>query len=121
MDISKHYETLYEFVGINALDPQINLWHGNEERLEPEVTTMLKTRINSSNLVKVYELPAMLTAATVEYRGHYADEGMRQVFKALHAWVEANHYREVGPIRQVFHEASEESQHIELQVMIEKV
>ena len=121
MDISKLYETLYEYVEDHAADPQINLWHGNEEGLEPEVTTTLKDRMNSSNLVKVYELPAIPTAASVEYHGHYADVGMMQSFKALHAWVESNQYREVGPVRQVFHESSEETQHIELQVMIERI
>jgi DNA-binding transcriptional MerR regulator len=123
MDISKHYETLYGFVGDHAADPQINLWHGNEERLEPEVTTALKEPINSSKLVKVYELPAIPAAATVVYRGHYADEGMRQAFKALHTWVESNRYREVGPVRQVFHPVlgENETMHIELQVMVERV
>jgi DNA-binding transcriptional MerR regulator len=123
MDISKHYETLYAFVGDQAADPQINLWHGNEERLEPEVTTTLKEPINSSKLVKVYTLPAIPTAATVVYRGHYADEGMRQAFKALHAWVEANQFREVGPVRQVFYILPNETEimNIELQVMIEKI
>jgi DNA-binding transcriptional MerR regulator len=123
MDISKLYETLYGFVGDHAADPQINLWHGNEERLEPEVTTTLKERINSSKLIKVYTLPAIPTAATVEYHGHYADEGMRQAFKALHQWVESNHYREVGPVRQVFDPVlgETETMRIELQVMIEKI
>ena len=123
MDISKLYETLYGYVGDHAADPQINLWHGNEERLEPEVTTTLKDWMNSSKLVKVYELPAIPTAASVEYHGHYADVGMMQSFRALHAWVEANHYREVGPVRQVFHVIANESEvmNIELQVMIEKI
>jgi DNA-binding transcriptional MerR regulator len=122
LDISKHYDALYAFVGDQAADPQINLWHGNEERLEPEVTTALKEPINSSKLVKVYKLPAIPRAATVEYHGHYADEGMRQAFKALHTWVESNRYREVGPVRQVFHPVlgETETMHIELQVMIEK-
>jgi DNA-binding transcriptional MerR regulator len=123
LDISRHYETLYGFVGDHAADPQINLWHGNEERLEPEVTTSLKESIASSNLVKVYELPAISTAATVEYHGHYADTGMMQAFKALHSWVESNQYREVGPVRQVFHPIPDETaaMNIELQVMIEKI
>ena len=122
MDISKLYETLYKFVGDHASDPQINLWHGNEERLEAEVTTTLKQRMASSKLVNVYELPAIPTAATVEYHGHYADEGMMQAFKALHHWVESNRYREVGPVRQVFHVIANEPDvmNIELQVMIEK-
>jgi DNA-binding transcriptional MerR regulator len=123
MDISKLYETLYGFVGDHAADPQVNLWHGNEERLEPEVTTALKEPINSSKLVKVYELPAIPAAATVVYRGHYADAEMMQAFKALHTWVESNQYREVGPVRQVFHvvPGEPEKMDIELQVMIEKV
>ena len=122
LDISKLYETLYKYVGDHASDPQINLWHGNEERLEPEVTTTLKDRMNSSKLVKVYELPAIPVAATVEYHGHYADAGMMQAFKALHHWVEFNEYREVGPVRQVFHVIANEPDvmNIELQVMIEK-
>jgi DNA-binding transcriptional MerR regulator len=123
MDISKHYETLYGFVGDQATDPQINLWHGTEERLEPEVTTTLKERINSSKLVKIYELPAIPAAASVMYHGHYADTGMMQAFKALHQWVESNHYREVGPVRQVFHviPSEPETMKIELQVMIERI
>jgi DNA-binding transcriptional MerR regulator len=123
LDISKLYETLYGYVGDHASDPQINLWHGNEERLEPEVTTTLKQRMNSSSLVKVYELPSIPMAATVEYHGHYADEGMMQAFKAMHTWVEANQYREVGPVRQVFHILPNETDvmNIELQVMIEKI
>lgn len=123
MDISSLYETLYRFVGDHATDPQINLWHGNEERLEPEVTTTLKDRIASSNLVKVYELPAIPAAASVTYRGHYADPGMMQAFRALHSWVESNQYREVGPVRQVFHPIPNDTgaMNIELQVMIEKI
>ena len=123
LDISKLYETLYGFVGDHAADPQINLWHGNEERLEPEVTTSLKERMASSKLVKVYELPIIATAATVEYHGHYADAGMMQAFKALHSWVESNQYREVGPVRQVFHPRPDETaaMNIELQVMIKKI
>jgi DNA-binding transcriptional MerR regulator len=123
LDISKHYEALYDFVGDQAADPQINLWHGNEERLEPEVTTTLKQRINSSSLVKVYELPAIPAAATVVYHGHYADEGMMLAFIALHRWVESNHFREVGPVRQVFYILPNETEimNIELQVMIEKI
>jgi DNA-binding transcriptional MerR regulator len=123
MDISKHYETLYGFVGDHAADPQINLWHGNEDCLEPEVTTTLKERIASSNLVKVYELPAIPVAASVTYHGHYADMGMMQAFKALHRWVESNQYREVGPVRQVFHPIPNDTETmiIELQVMIEKI
>jgi DNA-binding transcriptional MerR regulator len=123
LDISKHYEALYAFVGDQATDPQINLWHGNEERLEPEVTTTLKQHINSSKLVKVYKLPAIPAAATVMYHGHYADEGMMLAFKALHRWVEANLFREVGPVRQVFYILPNETENmnIELQVMIEKL
>jgi DNA-binding transcriptional MerR regulator/effector-binding domain-containing protein len=115
MDISRHYETLYGFVGDHAADPQINLWHGNEERLEPEVTTALKERMHSSNLVRVYELPAIPSAASVTFCGHYADAGMMQAFKALHRWVESNQYREVGPVRQVFHPIPNDTQVMDIE------
>jgi hypothetical protein len=59
--------------------------------------------------------------ATHELDGHYADASMVQAFKALHRWVEPNHYREVGPVRQVFHPTPNEMDvmNIELQLMIE--
>jgi DNA-binding transcriptional MerR regulator len=123
MNIRNHYKTLYNFVGDHAVDPQINLWHMGDERIEPEVTTTLRERISSSDLVKVYELPAILAAASVTYHGHYSDQGMMLAFKALHAWVESNNYREVGPVRQVFPLTPDDVNvmDIELQVMIEKI
>jgi hypothetical protein len=44
-------------------------------------------------------------------------------FIALHRWVESNHFREVGPVRQVFYILPNETEimNIELQVMIEKI
>jgi DNA-binding transcriptional MerR regulator len=121
LDISKHYETLYAFAGENASEPQMNLWHGDENRIEPEVATALKRRMAPSSPVRVYELPAVPAAASLEYVGHYADDGMIQAFSALHRWVEANTYREVGPVRQVFHPIPNEDRtmRIELQVMVE--
>ena len=104
LDISALYDRLYHVtpLGDRSL-PQINLWTDSADGpAHAEVTHVLSRPIAETSGVRVYTLPSVPDAATLTYRGHYADEGMRDAFAALHGWVESSGYQEAGPTRQVF-------------------
>jgi DNA-binding transcriptional MerR regulator len=105
--------------------PQTNLWHDasrNNETPEAEVTQFLEHTIPESGAVRVYELPALPTAASLIFEGRYDDEPMTDAFTALYRWAEDNGYRIAGPTRQAFLKSLPEPEtfQIELQVPLRK-
>ncbi|MBX3086535.1 MAG: MerR family transcriptional regulator [Anaerolineae bacterium] len=53
--------------------------------------------------VKVYQLPAVETMASVLYRGSYdAFDAVGQVYATLGKWIEQNGYRIIGPSREIY-------------------
>ncbi len=106
--------------------PQINLWHdasANNQMPEAEVTHHLEHGIPDSSVVRVYELPALPTVASLQFEGRYDGEAMTDAFTALYRWVEDNGYGITGATRQTFLATLREPSEflIELQVPISKL
>jgi len=53
--------------------------------------------------VKFYELPSIPTMASIIYQGRYDDfAAVAAVYADLGRWIEANHYRIIGPSRELY-------------------
>jgi DNA-binding transcriptional MerR regulator len=82
------------------------LYHENTTRgVDVEMALQVTTPHAPAALgrVKVYQLPAVETMASVLYRGSYdAFDAVGQVYATLGKWIEQNGYRIIGPSREIY-------------------
>ena len=85
-------------------DPCFALWHSSPKSYkneDVEAVYPIDRVLPGSELVKVYELPAILVAAVV----HHGDvDEFTEGHKALLKWVEANGYQLTGAYREIYHD-----------------
>jgi len=84
--------------------PGLDLWHDPEprmENMEVEACATLAAPIPPSERVRVYELPAVETAASTTHHGDFS--GIGDAHRAVMQWIEHNGYRVSGPGREVYH------------------
>ncbi|MBN8657200.1 MAG: MerR family transcriptional regulator [Anaerolineae bacterium] len=83
--------------------PPFTIYHDAEYReteIDAEVAVPLTFPIPGTETIQVREMPAISTAACVVHSGSYA--ALYQAYNALLSWIEGNHYRMLGPIREVY-------------------
>jgi DNA-binding transcriptional MerR regulator len=83
--------------------PPFSIYYDEEYRekdMDIEVAVPLKYAIPEKELIRVRHLPRLSNVACVVHVGEYAD--IYQAYNALLAWIEANDYQMIGPIREVY-------------------
>jgi DNA-binding transcriptional MerR regulator/effector-binding domain-containing protein len=80
--------------------PCFALYHSEEPQWDIEVCWALKTRVKPSGQIKVYELPAVATMASVVHNGPFVTIG--EAYKVILKWIESNGYRVTGPCREIY-------------------
>lgn len=100
------FEQLEKYVnpfGARADNPPLSIFHDrdyHETQVDTEVAVPLKYEIPGEAEIHIHELSAIPIAACVVHTGGYAT--IYQAYNALLAWIEANSYRMMGPIREVY-------------------
>jgi DNA-binding transcriptional MerR regulator len=100
-DMVEMYVAQYE--GARADKPPLSIYYDDEYReknVDAEVAVPLKYAIPESETIRVRQIPRLSNVACVVHVGEYAD--IYQAYNSLLAWIEANHYRMTGPIREVY-------------------
>ena len=83
--------------------PPFSIYYDAEYRetdIDAEVVVPLTFAIPGTDTIQVRELPAISKAACVVHSGSYVN--LYQAYNALLSWIEANNYRMLGPIREVY-------------------
>jgi DNA-binding transcriptional MerR regulator len=100
-DTVEVYVAQYE--GARADKPPFSIYYDDEYRekgVDAEVAVPLKYAIQESESIRVRQFPRLSNVACVVHVGEYSE--IYQAYNALLAWIEANEYRMVGPIREVY-------------------
>jgi len=100
-DIVETY--VVQFEGARADRPPFSIYYDDDYRekdVDAEVAVPLKYAIPENERVRVRQMPRLSQVACVVHVGEYAD--IYQAYNSLLAWIEANGYRMVGPIREVY-------------------
>jgi DNA-binding transcriptional MerR regulator len=100
-DLVEVYVAQYE--GARADKPPFTIYYDDEYRekdMDAEVAVPLRYAIPENELIRVRQLPRLSRVACVVYVGEYSD--IYQAYNSLLAWIEANGYRMIGPIREVY-------------------
>ncbi len=91
------------FEKARADKPPFSIYYDAEYReteIDAEVAVPLAFAIPGTGAIKVREMPAIASAACVVHSGGYAT--LYQAYNALLNWIDANRYRMLGPIREVY-------------------
>jgi DNA-binding transcriptional MerR regulator len=120
------FEEVFRFIGAQGIKPSsshLALWYTSAETLadeDAEAVVPIDRQLESTERVKVYELPQVEVASAV----HHGDFGeFNQLHTELLTWIEANGYRVCGPFREIYieHNPDDWSQSTtEVQYPIEK-
>jgi DNA-binding transcriptional MerR regulator len=100
-DMVEVYVAHYE--GARADKPPFSIYYDDEYRekdVDAEVAVPLKYAIPESESIRVRQFPRLSNVACLVHVGEYSE--IYQAYNALLAWIEANEYRMVGPIREVY-------------------
>ena len=88
--------------GVTLVEPAITLYHtiGQAELdINVEACLPLEGSLSGGEQVKVGELPAVETMASVIHHGSFST--LNQAYSAIFTWIEANGYRVSGPNREL--------------------
>jgi len=104
--IQSMFEELERYVArfeARADRPPMTIYHDPEYRekeIDAEVIVPLRFAIPSTDEFRVVELLRIPQAACLVHKGSYM--AITQAYNALLGWIEANGYRMLGPIREVY-------------------
>ena len=91
------------FEGARADKPPFSIYYDEEYRekdVDAEVAVPLKYAIPENEMIRVRHLPRLSSVACAVHVGEYS--GIYQAYNTLLAWIEANDYQMIGPIREVY-------------------
>ena len=100
-DMLEVYVAQYE--GARADRPPFSIYYDDEYRekdVDAEVAVPLKYAIPESESIRVRQFPRLSNVACVVHVGEYSE--IYQAYNTVLAWIEANDYRMIGPIREVY-------------------
>jgi len=80
--------------------PCLTIYYSEEPNIDAEVCEAPSSPLPSSERVKVHELPGVEAMASVVHQGPFTTIG--EAYTAIIKWIEANGYRCVGPVREVY-------------------
>jgi DNA-binding transcriptional MerR regulator len=92
-----------QFEGARADKPPFSIYYDDEYRekdVDAEVAVPLKYAIPESESIRVRQFPRLSNVACVVHVGEYSE--IYQAYNTVLAWIEANDYQMVGPIREVY-------------------
>jgi DNA-binding transcriptional MerR regulator len=92
-----------QFEGARADKPPFSIYYDEEYRekdMDVEVAVPLKYAIPENEFIRVRQMPRLSNVACVVHVGEYSN--VYQAYNALLAWIEANDYQMLGPIREVY-------------------
>lgn len=125
--VGELFERLFRAFGPEA--PQglpLAVWHDAEHKeqdLDVEAGIFVKEPVQAREPVTVRELPAA-TAASIVHHGAF--NRISEAYISILHWIEANHYRQAGPLRELFLRVSspvsrdDESNVVEIQLPVER-
>jgi DNA-binding transcriptional MerR regulator len=126
-NVASLFERLYQTIGTFASQcVPLAIWHDAEYKdrdLDVEAGVSLKQTVQAQRLSSVRELPGATVASFVH---HGAFGRISEAYLAILHWVDANEYRQDGPMRELFLRISvpvsrdDESNVTEIQVPIRK-
>jgi effector-binding domain-containing protein len=105
-DVGQLFGEVFAYLGrhrITPAGPPIGIYHDQEFReqdADVEVAVPVIGSIPEGDRLKERELPAVEEMACIIHQGSYETVG--GTYGALMAWIEANGYRMVGPVREVY-------------------
>jgi len=89
--------------GVRPSGPCFTLYHDAEYKerdLDAEVCEPIDAKLRGNARVKVYDLPAVETMASVVHQGPF--NTLSQAYNALMQWIQASGYRICGPNREIY-------------------
>lgn len=89
--------------GVKSTGPCLTIYHDTEYRerdVDVEACEPVDASLPDHPRIKVRELPAVETMASVIHEGSY--DNFNETYTALLTWIEANGYRIIGPNREVY-------------------
>lgn len=106
--IGKNFGEVYRFLEANSVRPAgpcIAIWNETEYKEKDVDSTACcpieaNAQFTGSDRIRIEELPAVASMATVIHHGSYAT--LQQGYNALLNWIEANNYKVVGDNREVY-------------------
>lgn len=108
-------DELLAYMAAHNVSPAGNIiicyYTGGEDKefdVDQEVCFPINADLPESDRVKVRDLPAIETAATIIHEGPW--EGLLQTYEQLGAWIEENGYDVVGPNRDYLIQAGDDPQ-----------
>ena len=105
-DLGQLFGEIFAYLGqhrITPAGPPIGIYHDHEFReqdVDAEVAVPVTGSIPEGDRVKKRELPAVEEMACIIHQGSY--ETIGGTYGQLMAWIEANGYRMVGPVHEVY-------------------
>ena len=121
---------LYAYLGqqrIQMNGPCLTLYHDKEYKerdVDAEVCQPVDTTARGTERIKINELPAVETMASVVHHGAFTE--FNNVYQALLKWIQENGYRICGPDREIYIKTGEPlrqddpSYVTEIQIPVEK-
>ena len=85
---------------ITPTDPCLTVYYSDEPSIDAEVCERLGSPAQPGERVQIHELPAVEMMASVVHHGPFTTIG--EAYTAIIKWIEANGYRCVGPVREVY-------------------
>jgi effector-binding domain-containing protein len=128
-DLGQLFGEVFAYLGqrrITPVGPPIGIYHDQEFReqdTDVEVAAPVTGSVPEGDRVKGRKLPAVEEMACIVHKGSYETVG--GTYGQLMAWIEANGYRMVGPVREVYIQGPESSDDpstyvTEIQLPVEK-
>ncbi len=99
------FDQVYSYIrqhGATVVEPALTLYHNigsSETDISVEACMPFNGSLNESEQVKVSELPAVETMASVIHHGSFSS--LNQAYSAIFTWIEANGYRVSGTNREL--------------------
>ena len=85
---------------ITPTGPCLTIYYSEEPNIDAEVCEPVNGALPAHARVQVHELPGIETMACVVHHGPFTTIG--EAYTAIMKWIEANSYRCVGPVRELY-------------------
>jgi len=86
--------------GASRVGHRIVIFYESEQEISIGVCMPFEGELVEGSQVKVVELPAVETMASLIHHGSFS--GLRQAYTAISTWIETNGYRMSGPSREIY-------------------
>jgi effector-binding domain-containing protein len=102
---------------ITPTGPCLTIYYSEEPNIDAEVCEPVSGTLPAHTRVQVHELPGVEMMAYVVHHGPFTTIG--EAYTAIMKWIEANGYRCVGPVREVYLREAENVSQTDLNTVTE--